>query len=155
MLAGLFLECPSTTAGSLRSALQMIKVPIQSMSIYDFDRSVETLTADFFAGGVHIRHLQFSHSHLKTLRDDSLQTLRTSLESFSIVNSKLEQVSIHTRSLLLFVPARRSEPSYTHHIAPPDSPILLAMIRAERASSSSPAIAMWCADADRRNSCSL
>ncbi|XP_062699450.1 slit homolog 3 protein [Aedes albopictus] len=115
---GLFLECPSITAVALRSTLQLISSPIQSLSVYEFDRSVKSLTADLFAstsshasahtstflggasGGsssstgndVNIRHLQFSHSNLQQLKENSLNNLRTHLESLSIVNGKLTQV---------------------------------------------------------------
>ncbi|EDW53690.1 GM20788, partial [Drosophila sechellia] len=83
---GLFLECPGTTAISLRSTLERISAPIHSLSIYDFDRSVTSLSQDVFQPGVHIRHLQFSHSHLEALKDNSLRNVRSSLESLSIVN---------------------------------------------------------------------
>ncbi|EDW27032.1 GL16457 [Drosophila persimilis] len=91
---GLFLECPGTTALSLRSTLERISAPIHSLSIYDFDRSVTSLSQDVFQPGVHIRHLQFSHSHLEALKDNSLRNVRSSLESLSIVNGKLTQVSV-------------------------------------------------------------
>ncbi|XP_075158088.1 uncharacterized protein LOC142231362 [Haematobia irritans] len=89
---GLFLECPGTTAISLRSTLEHISSPIHSLSIYDFDRSVTSLSPDVFQPGVNIRHLQFSHSHLETLKDNSLKNVRGSLESLSIVNGKLTQL---------------------------------------------------------------
>lgn len=91
--AGLFLECPGTTALSLRSTLERISAPIHSLSIYDFDRSVTSLSQDVIQPGVHIRHLQFSHSHLEALKENSLRNVRGSLESLSIVNGKLSQVS--------------------------------------------------------------
>ncbi|XP_017491377.1 PREDICTED: serine-rich adhesin for platelets-like [Rhagoletis zephyria] len=92
---GLFLECPGTTAMSLRSTLERISSPIHSLSIYDFDRSVTSLSQDVFQPGVNIRHLQFSHSHLETLKDNSLRHVRASLESLSIVNGKLTQIHIY------------------------------------------------------------
>ena len=98
--AGLFLECPGITSESLRSTLQLITSPIQSLSVYDFDRSVTSLTQDLFTStsknnnnNANIRHLQFSHSNLQQLKDNSLQNLRSNLESLSIVNGKLTQVS--------------------------------------------------------------
>lgn len=91
---GLFLECPGTTATSLRTTLERISSPIHSLSIYDFDRSVTSLSQDVFQPGVNIRHLQFSHSHLETLKENSLKNVRASLESLSIVNGKLTQVCI-------------------------------------------------------------
>ncbi|XP_055526393.1 protein artichoke [Wyeomyia smithii] len=109
---GLFLECPSITGEALRSTLQLISAPIQSLSVYEFDRSVKSLTADLFASSsgsqfgaspqatgssssgndVNIRHLQFSHSNLQQLKENSLNNLRAHLESLSIVNGKLTQV---------------------------------------------------------------
>lgn len=77
---------------SLRSTLERISSPIHSLSIYDFDRSVTSLSQDVFQPGVNIRHLQFSHSHLETLKDNSLRHVRATLESLSIVNGKLTQV---------------------------------------------------------------
>lgn len=88
------LECPGTTAFSLRTTLQLITAPIQSLSVYDFDRSVTTLTPDMFsASKLHIRHLQFSQSHLELVADNALRTVSNSLESLSIVNGKLKRVS--------------------------------------------------------------
>uniref|UniRef100_A0A182N0Q5 Fibronectin type-III domain-containing protein n=1 Tax=Anopheles dirus TaxID=7168 RepID=A0A182N0Q5_9DIPT len=109
---GIFLECPGITFAALRSTLQVISSPIQSLSVYDFDRSVKTLTADLFLGpaaaaaasagitsgsepaptNVSIRHLQFSHSSLQQLKQNSLNPLRSHLESLSIINGKLTQV---------------------------------------------------------------
>ncbi|KAL9696305.1 hypothetical protein quinque_015590 [Culex quinquefasciatus] len=95
---GLFLECPSITAVVLRSTLQLISSPIQSLSVYEFDRSVKSLTVDLFApanqqsSDVNIRHLQFSNSNLQQLKENSLSNLRAHLESLSIVNGKLTQV---------------------------------------------------------------
>jgi hypothetical protein len=97
---GLFLECPGITSVLLRNNLQKIHSPIQSLSIYDFDRTITTLANDLFAhaassssGGTHIKHLQFSNSNIQTLRDNSLFNLKDSLESLSIVNGKLTHVS--------------------------------------------------------------
>uniref|UniRef100_A0A182UW59 Uncharacterized protein n=1 Tax=Anopheles merus TaxID=30066 RepID=A0A182UW59_ANOME len=114
---GIFLECPGITLAALRSTLQVISSPIQSLSVYDFDRSVKTLTVDLFqgaafstaggggggvglgldsaaAGNVSIRHLQFSHSSLQQLKPNSLLPLRSHLESLSIINGKLTQVGV-------------------------------------------------------------
>uniref|UniRef100_A0A182PBH4 Fibronectin type-III domain-containing protein n=1 Tax=Anopheles epiroticus TaxID=199890 RepID=A0A182PBH4_9DIPT len=103
---GIFLECPGITFAALRSTLQVISSPIQSLSVYDFDRSVKTLTVDLFQGtastavgaepyagaNVSIRQLQFSHSSLQQLKQNSLLPLRSHLESLSIINGKLTQV---------------------------------------------------------------
>ncbi|EDW75170.2 uncharacterized protein Dwil_GK19841 [Drosophila willistoni] len=97
---GLFLECPGTTALSLRSTLERISAPIHSLSIYDFDRSVTSLSQDVFQPGVHIRHLQFSHSHLEALKDNSLKNVRSTLETLSIVNGKLTQLPSRALSSL-------------------------------------------------------
>lgn len=90
---GLFLNCDGTTSTSLRSILENITSPIHTLSIYDFDRSVTSLSQDVFqAVGINIRILTFTHSHLETLKDNSLRNLRASLESLSIANGKLVQV---------------------------------------------------------------
>ncbi|ALC50011.1 CG42346 [Drosophila busckii] len=96
---GLFLECPGTTALSLRSTLERVSAPIHSLSIYDFDRSVTSLSQDVIQPGVQIRHLQFSHSHLEALKENSLRNVRGSLESLSIVNGKLTQVSQEIKAI--------------------------------------------------------
>lgn len=93
---GLFLECPGITSVLLKTNIQHILSPIQSLSIYDFDRTVTTLTNDLFSSsssGVRIKHLQFSHSNIESLKDNSLISLKDSLESLSIVNGKLRNVS--------------------------------------------------------------
>uniref|UniRef100_A0A182FIM6 Uncharacterized protein n=2 Tax=Anopheles albimanus TaxID=7167 RepID=A0A182FIM6_ANOAL len=122
---GIFLECPGITFGALRHTLQIIGSPIQSLSVYDFDRTVKSLTSELFGGSsmvgnpqsgpvlldpstggvgggiggsgygsanVTIRHLQFSHSSLKQLRQDSLLPLRAHLKSLRIANGKLDEV---------------------------------------------------------------
>lgn len=40
-----------------------------------------------------VMNLQFTHSELMMLEDNSLQYLRTTLESLSLVNAKLNEVS--------------------------------------------------------------
>lgn len=96
-VAGLFLECPGVTSVLLKTNLQHIEAPIQSLSIYDFDRTITTLTNDLFASsstnGLQIKHLQFSNSNIQMLRDNSLINLKESLESLSIVHGKLTNVS--------------------------------------------------------------
>lgn len=98
--AGLFLECPGVTSVLLKTNLQHIQAPIQSLSIYDFDRTITALTNDLFASsspnGLQIKHLQFSNSNIQMLKDNSLINLRDSLESLSIVNGKLTNVSKHS-----------------------------------------------------------
>lgn len=97
LFLGLFLECPGVTSVLLKTNLQPIDSPIQSLSIYDFDRTITTLTNDLFAtsssNGLQIKHLQFSTSNIQMLKDNSLINLKDSLESLSIVNGKLTNVS--------------------------------------------------------------
>lgn len=87
------------TSVLLKSNLQNINAPIQSLSIYDFDRTITTLTNDLFASssfhGLQIKHLQFSNSNIQLLKDNSLINLKDSLESLSVVNGKLTNVSRH------------------------------------------------------------
>lgn len=45
--------------------------------------------------GIHIRNLKFSNTQLSMLKDNSLQYLRTMLETLAITNSKLNQVSTY------------------------------------------------------------
>lgn len=88
------------TSVLLKNNLQYIHSPIQSLSIYDFDRTITTLTSDLFAStttnGLQIKHLQFSNSNIQTLKDNSLINLKDSLESLSIVNGKQTNVSKHS-----------------------------------------------------------
>jgi hypothetical protein len=81
--------------------LEIISSPIQSLSIYDFDHSITTLTPDLFSSQhhtVYIKHLQFSHSNLQQLKENSLKNLRETLESLSIVNGKLKQVKAQKKN---------------------------------------------------------
>lgn len=98
-VSGLFLECPGVTSVLLKTNLQHVQAPIQSLSIYDFDRTITTLTNDLFASsstnGLQIKHLQFSNSNIQMLKDNSLINLKDSLESLSVVNGKLTNVSKH------------------------------------------------------------
>lgn len=50
-----------------------------------------------FVNGIHIRNLKFSNTQLSMLKDNSLQYLRTMLETLAITNSKLNQVSFNRR----------------------------------------------------------
>ena len=97
IIAGLFLECPGITSALLRNNLQNIQAPIQSLSIYDFDRTVTTLGNDLFSttssNGIQIKHLQFSNTNIQALKDNSLTSLKDALESLSIQNGKLSHVS--------------------------------------------------------------
>lgn len=114
LIAGLFLECPGVTKVLLKNNLQHINSPIQSLSIYDFDRTLTTLTSDLFTtsspNGLQIKHLQFSNSNIQMLKDNSLINLKDSLESLSIVNGKLTNVSKHNRFSIhqsrLFMPIK-------------------------------------------------
>lgn len=83
------------TSVLLKANLHHISSPIQSLSIYDFDRTVTALTSELFATGrgLQIKHLQFSHSSVETLKDTCFVNLKDSLESLSIVNGKLKNVS--------------------------------------------------------------
>lgn len=73
------------------------------LSLYDFDRSTTSISSDMFVNGIHIRNLKFSNTQLTMLKDNSLQYLRTTLETLAITSSKLNQVSKEERLLLFFV----------------------------------------------------
>lgn len=119
----LFLECPAVTSILLKTNLRQVRAPIRSLSIYDFDRTVTTLTIDLFASAsssndLQIKQLQFSNSNIQVLKDNSLINLKESLESLSIVNGKLTKVSIRFTALfwqfswelqnLKFIPSKMS-----------------------------------------------
>lgn len=48
-----------------------------------------------------VQNLQFTHSELMMLEDNSLHPIRTTLQSLSIVNAKLNEVSI--KFIVIFV----------------------------------------------------
>ncbi|XP_031636562.1 protein artichoke [Contarinia nasturtii] len=89
---GLQLECPRTTETALRTTLQIVKSPIQTLSLYDFDRTATSISSDMFVNGIHIRNLKFANTQLSMLKDNSLSYLRTMLETLAITNSKLNQI---------------------------------------------------------------
>lgn len=91
------MECPRTTSTALRATLQIVKSPVHFLSLYDFDRSTTAISSDMFVVGIHIRNLKFSNTQLTMLKDNSLQYLRSTLETLAITSSKLNQVSVPMR----------------------------------------------------------
>lgn len=89
---GIFLECPAATTHSLKSVLQIIYGPIQSLSIYDPDKTLARLPRDFFPDTTVIKHLQISQSNIQELHDDCLLPLKPQLESFSLVSGRLKEI---------------------------------------------------------------
>nr|CAD7267220.1 unnamed protein product [Timema shepardi] len=119
---GLFLECPGASPQTIRSVLDVIATPVKSLSVYDFDKTVTTLSAHYFPPNSIIRHLQITHSNLHELKDDSLSTLSLGLESLSIVSGKLDKVPqkalsglTHLRSLDLESNEIQELPSYSFY----------------------------------------
>lgn len=100
-LIGLQLECPRTTATALRATLQIVKSPIQTLSLYDFDRTATSISSDMFLNGIYIRNLKISNTQLSMLKDNCLQYLRSTLETLGITNSKLNQVSVIMESRII------------------------------------------------------
>lgn len=89
---GIFLECPAATVDSLKSVLEIILGPIQSLSIYDPDKTLVRVPKDFFPEQTVIKHLQISQSNIQELHDDCLQQLKPQLESFSLVSGRLREI---------------------------------------------------------------
>lgn len=114
LFAGLLLECPGTTAMTLRSTLQLIKSPVQTLSLYDFDRTATSLDSSLFSAGMFIRNLQFSNTQLSMLKDNSLQYLRLTLESLSITHSKLTQVCTQWHAMAIICTRKKSSETCTH-----------------------------------------
>lgn len=113
LIAGLLLECPGTTAMTLRSTLQLIKSPVQTLSLYDFDRTATSLDSSLFSAGMFIRNLQFSNTQLSMLKDNSLQYLRLTLESLSITHSKLTQVRTPWHAMAIICTRKKSSETHT------------------------------------------
>ncbi|KAF7407861.1 chaoptin-like isoform X1 [Vespula maculifrons] len=95
---GLFLECSGATEETLRSTLQAVITAtgadtiIQSLSVYELDKSIEILKEGCFPAETQIRHLQISHSSLKEISEDAFSNLRKSLESLALLSGRLTHV---------------------------------------------------------------
>ncbi|XP_076761921.1 uncharacterized protein LOC143429939 [Xylocopa sonorina] len=95
---GLFLECAGATEDTLRSTLQGVlsasgaSTMVQSLSVYELDKTVEELKDGCFPPGCQIRHLQISHSSLREISEGAFANLRESLESLALVSSRLPHV---------------------------------------------------------------
>ncbi|KAJ8682467.1 hypothetical protein QAD02_018259 [Eretmocerus hayati] len=95
---GLFLECAGATEDTLKSTLLTVTssaeedVLVQSLSIYELDKTVEELKESAFPPGVQIRHLQISHSSLTGISEGAFKSLKTNLESLGVISGRLGQV---------------------------------------------------------------
>ncbi|XP_063994590.1 protein artichoke [Diachasmimorpha longicaudata] len=95
---GLFLECAGATEETLKKTMMGVlneggsSTMVQSLSVYELDKSIEKLKDDVFPTGSQIRHLQISHSYLKDISDNTFVILKDSLESLALVSSRLNQV---------------------------------------------------------------
>ncbi|GIY56699.1 protein artichoke [Caerostris extrusa] len=88
---GVFLECPTTGIKEIRITLSLIDVPIKSLGIYHLDKNITMLPAKVFVNAS-ISHLLMSYTNLESLDEHALLGLEDSLDSLSIVNSKLKDV---------------------------------------------------------------
>ncbi|KOC70309.1 Chaoptin [Habropoda laboriosa] len=95
---GLFLECAGATEETLRSTLQGVLsasgagTMVQSLSVYELDKTVEELKDGCFPAGSQIRHLQISHSSLREINEGAFANLKDSLESLALISSRLPHV---------------------------------------------------------------
>ncbi|XP_046613939.1 protein artichoke [Neodiprion virginianus] len=95
---GLFLECAGATEEMLSSTLQGVlnaggtDTLVQSLSVYELDRTVEELKEIAFPPGSQIRYLQISHSAIREVSETAFKNLRQSLESLALVSGRLPQV---------------------------------------------------------------
>lgn len=89
---GIFLECPGATGKGVRDALSSVAGGlIQSLSIYDLEPTVFSLSADLFPLNTKLRQLQISHSNLSVIAEDGLNNIK-SLETFAMVSGKLREI---------------------------------------------------------------
>lgn len=65
---------------------------VQSLSVYELDKSVEELKEGSFPAGSQIRHLQISHSSLREISEGAFANLKDSLESLALLSSRLLHV---------------------------------------------------------------
>ncbi|GFY58106.1 hypothetical protein TNIN_307941 [Trichonephila inaurata madagascariensis] len=96
---GVFLECPTTGISEIRTTLSLINVPIKSLGIYHLDKNITTFPPKVFFN-TSISHLLMSYTNLENLDEHALVGLEDSLDSLSIVNSKLKDVPQKTLSTL-------------------------------------------------------
>ncbi|XP_076681154.1 uncharacterized protein LOC143375675 isoform X2 [Andrena cerasifolii] len=95
---GLFLECAGATEETLRTTLQGVLsaggagTMVQSLSVYELDKTVEELKDGCFPPGSQIRHLQISHSSIREISKAAFAYLNDSLESLALVSSRLPHV---------------------------------------------------------------
>ncbi|XP_043289270.1 protein artichoke-like [Venturia canescens] len=95
---GLFLECPGATEDTIRNTMIGVlseggpTTVVQSLSIYELDKSIEKLKEGSFPMGSQIRHLQISHSSLQEISDNAFSNLKENLESLALVSGRLPQV---------------------------------------------------------------
>ncbi|XP_078039605.1 uncharacterized protein LOC144471442 [Augochlora pura] len=95
---GLFLECAGATEETLRTTLQRVistggaDTMVQSLNVYELDKSVEVLKEGCFPPDSRIRHLQISHSSLREISENAFRNLNDSLESLVLVSSRLPHV---------------------------------------------------------------
>ncbi|XP_057330247.1 protein artichoke-like [Microplitis mediator] len=95
---GLFLECAGANEDTLRKTMQSVlneggpTTVVQSLSIYELDKSIVELRLRSFPPGSKIRHLQISHSYVHDVHEKAFIPIKDSLESLAIVSSRLTQV---------------------------------------------------------------
>ncbi|XP_025990987.1 protein artichoke isoform X2 [Solenopsis invicta] len=95
---GLFLECAGATEETLKTTLEGVLsisgagTMVQSLSVYELDKSIEELREGAFPPGTQIRHLQISHSSLREVNEGAFTNLKDSLESLALVSGRLPHV---------------------------------------------------------------
>ncbi|XP_024947066.1 protein artichoke isoform X1 [Cephus cinctus] len=107
---GLFLECAAATEESLRTTLLAVqqrgvvggedavisgvnvRAVVQSLSVYEPDKSILELRKATFPVGTRIRHLQISQSSIQRIGEMAFANLEESLESLAIVSGRLLHV---------------------------------------------------------------
>uniref|UniRef100_A0AAR5QKI5 LRRNT domain-containing protein n=1 Tax=Dendroctonus ponderosae TaxID=77166 RepID=A0AAR5QKI5_DENPD len=89
---GMYLECPAATVHTLKTLLEVIQSPVQSLSIYEPDKTLTKLPKNLFSHSAIIRKIHISQSNIEDLHEDSLLPLKPYLESFSLVSGRLKEI---------------------------------------------------------------
>ncbi|KAK3877252.1 hypothetical protein Pcinc_018050 [Petrolisthes cinctipes] len=89
---GVFLECPMVSLATVGTVLSLVRRPVKSLSIYDLDTNVTSLSPGVFTRSAGVTILQISQSNLQHIGDSGFRGLENSLQSLTIMHSKLTSV---------------------------------------------------------------
>ncbi|XP_063844773.1 protein artichoke-like [Scylla paramamosain] len=89
---GLVLECPSVPLAAVGQEVGNVPGPIAFLSLYNIDPNVTTLPPGLFTRSSGVASLQVSHSAVRSLAEDSLEGLETSLDRLTVSHCQLSAV---------------------------------------------------------------